>query len=95
MNENPEVTVRQDNTEEQPDRNNRVNINVKGIEKSIDYLVKTEGNNVRVPQDYDNKIKIPGVPKFVDVAVDNKPDAFEEAGRRKRPGNQMVMIRRY
>ncbi len=95
VNENPEVTVEQNNTEEQPDRNHRVNINVRGVEKSIDYKVRTEGNGVRVPQDYDNKIKIPGIPTFVGVPVNNKPDPIVESMRPKRPGIQTVVIRGY
>jgi len=72
-----------------------VNINVRGVEKSIEYTVKTEGNGVRIPQDYDNKIKIPGVPTFVGVPVNNKPDPIVESMRPKRPGIQTVVIRGY
>ena len=86
VNENPEVIVRQDASQEIPDSKNRVKINVRGVEKPIDYTVRTEGNGVRVIQNDDNKIIIPGIPKIIGVPVNNKQDSIVESMRPKRNG---------
>ena len=57
----------------------------------IDYTIRTEGNGVRVVQDYDNKIIIPNIPKFVGVPVNNKPDPIVESMRPKRLGTTLVL----
>jgi hypothetical protein len=87
-------TVDVDNEGESEPEPRSATVEVKGVKKDIDYEIQNVGNTVQVVQgSYDNKIVIPGIPKFIGVPVSrNKPEPIVGSMRPKRLGTTFVIL---